>query len=123
MNLLIKNIKQLVTVHSGGKPCKLGDEMRELGIIEHATILIENGCFKWIGRNEEFTQTISENIDIIDASDLVGLPGFVDSHTHLLFAGTREDEFAMRVEGKTYEEIAQASGGILRYSPGNSNGI
>ena len=87
--------------------------MRDLGIIENATVLIENGLFKWIGRNAEFTQTVNENIDIIDASDLVGLPGFVDSHTHLLFAGTREDEFALRVEGKTYQEIAQAGGGIL----------
>ena len=103
-------------------PCKFGEEMRDLGIIENATILIENGFFKWIGRNAEFTQTVSENIDIIDASDLVGLPGFVDSHTHLLFAGTREGEFAMRIEGKTYEEIAQAGGGILSTCPGNSNG-
>ena len=113
MNLLIKNIKQLVTVHSNGMPFKSGKEMRDLGVIENATILIENGLFKWIGRNAEFTQTVNENIDIIDASDLVGLPGFVDSHTHLLFAGTREDEFAMRIEGKTYQEIAQAGGGIL----------
>ena len=113
MNLLIKNIKQLVTIRANGKPFKSGNEMRDLGVIEQATVFIENGLFKWIGRNEEFTQTINENIDIIDASDLVGLPGFVDSHTHLLFAGTREDEFAMRVEGKTYQEIAQAGGGIL----------
>jgi imidazolonepropionase len=113
MNLLIKNIKQLITVHANGMPFKAGKEMRDLGVIENATILIENGQFKWIGRNAEFTQTMNENIDIIDASDLVGLPGFVDSHTHLLFAGTREDEFAMRIEGKTYQEIAQADGGIL----------
>lgn len=113
MNLLIKNIRQLVTVHSNGMPFKSGIKMRDLGIIENATVLIEDGFFKWIGRNAEFTQTTRENIDIIDASDLIGLPGFVDSHTHLLFAGTREEEFAMRVEGKTYEEIEQAGGGIL----------
>ncbi|MGD1044139.1 MAG: imidazolonepropionase [Bacteroidota bacterium] len=113
MNLLIKNIKQLVTVRANGMPFKSGKEMRDLGVIENATVLIENGLFKWIGRNAEFAQTVDENIDVIDASDLVGLPGFVDSHTHLLFAGTREDEFAMRAEGKTYQEIAQAGGGIL----------
>ncbi len=113
MNLLIKNIKQLITVRADGKPFKSGKEMGNLGVIEKATIVIENGLFKWIGRNEEFTETVSENIDIIDASDLIGLPGFVDSHTHLLFAGTREDEFAMRIGGKTYAEIAQAGGGIL----------
>jgi imidazolonepropionase len=113
MNLVIKNIKQLVTVRANGMPFKSGKEMRDLGVIENATVLIENGFFKWIGRNAEFTQTVNENIDVIDASDLVGLPGFVDSHTHLLFAGTREDEFAMRIEGKTYQEIAQTGRGIL----------
>jgi imidazolonepropionase len=113
MNLLIKNIKQLVTVRSNGMPFKSGNDMRDIGVIENATVCIENGIFKWIGRNVDFTQTVDERIDVIDATDLVGLPGFVDSHTHLLFAGTREDEFALRVEGKTYQEIAQAGGGIL----------
>jgi imidazolonepropionase len=113
MNLLIKNIKQLASVRSDGIPFKSGNEMRNLGVIENATVLIQNGLFNWIGPSIEFNQTMDENIDIIDGSDLVGLPGFVDSHTHLLFAGTREDEFAMRLEGKTYREIAQAGGGIL----------
>ena len=113
MNLLIKNIKQLASVRSDGIPFKSGNEMRNLGVIEKATVLIQNGLFNWIGPSIEFNQTMDENIDIIDGSDLVGLPGFVDSHTHLLFAGTREDEFAMRLEGKTYREIAQAGGGIL----------
>jgi imidazolonepropionase len=113
MNLLIKNIKQLITVRAQGRPFKSGKEMRDIGVIENATVFIENGLFKWVGQNAEFTQTVDETIDVIDASDLVGLPGFVDSHTHLLFAGTREDEFAMRIEGKTYQEIAQAGGGIL----------
>jgi imidazolonepropionase len=113
MNLLIKNIKQLVTVHSNGKLCKSGKDMRDVGVIEHATVLIQDGIFSWIGPSTEFTQTVNENIDVIDASDVVALPGFVDSHTHLLFAGSRENEFALRVEGKTYQEIAVAGGGIL----------
>ena len=114
MNLLIKNIKQLVTVPSHGMLYKAGHEMRDLGVIENATVLIENGLFKWIGRAVDFTEAGSEPIDTIDASSLVGLPGFVDSHTHLLFAGTREDEFTSRIEGKTYQEIARAGGGILK---------
>ena len=113
MNLIIKNIKQLVTVRSNGMPVKSGKDMRDLGIIERATVLIQNGLFAWIGSSAEFDQTVDEHIDILDASELVGLPGFVDSHTHLLFAGTREDEFAMRLEGKSYQEIAEAGGGIL----------
>jgi imidazolonepropionase len=113
MNLLIKNIKQLVTVHANGMPVKSGKDMHDLGIIEHATVLIQNGLFRWIGPSAEFDQTVDEHIDILDASELVGLPGFVDSHTHLLFAGSRENEFAMRIEGKSYQEIAHAGGGIL----------
>ena len=70
--------------------------MRDLGILEHATVSIHNGLFSWIGPDAEFTQTLDENIDIIDGSDLIALPGFVDSHTHLLFAGSRENEFALR---------------------------
>jgi imidazolonepropionase len=112
MNLLIHNIKQLVTVPSHGQRFKAGADMRDLGIIENATVLIQNGLFAWIGRAEDFQQTVNENIDIIDASDLVALPGFVDSHTHSLFAGSREEEFAMRAAGKSYQEIAQAGGGI-----------
>jgi imidazolonepropionase len=113
MNLLIKNIKQLVTVRSNGKPYKSGIEMRDLGIIENATVLIKNGMFSWIGSTAEFSQSIDEDIDIIDASDLIALPGFVDSHTHTVFAESRENEFAMRAEGKTYQQIANAGGGIL----------
>ena len=113
MNLLINNIKQLIPVPSHGLPYKSGKAMNDLGVIEHATVLIENGLFKWIGPTSEFHLPVDESIDRIDGTDLVGLPGFVDSHTHLLFAGTREDEFALRNEGKTYQEIAQAGGGIL----------
>jgi imidazolonepropionase len=113
MNLLIKNIKQLVTVSAHGKRFKAGDDMRDLGIIENATVLIENGKFSWIGKDAEFTQAVSPDLDIIDAADTVALPGFIDSHTHSVFAGSREDEFAMRVAGKTYQEIAEAGGGIM----------
>ena len=113
MNLLIKNIKQLVTVRSDGKPYKSSKEMRNLGIIDNATVLIQNRQFSWIGPNVEYSQTVDENIDTIDASDLIALPGFVDSHTHSVFAGSRENEFAMRTEGKTYQEITEAGGGIL----------
>jgi imidazolonepropionase len=113
MNLIIKNIKQLVTVHSHGKPFKSGKEMRDIGILEQATILIQNGVFTWVGPSKEFSQTTDESVDTLDGSELVALPGFVDSHTHTVFAGSRDNEFAMRAEGKTYQEIAEAGGGIL----------
>jgi imidazolonepropionase len=114
MNLLVKNIKQLVTVRSNGARCKSGPAMRDLGVIENATVWIKDGMFRWIGPNTAFDQPVDDSMNILDATDLVGLPGFVDSHTHFLFAGNREDEFAMRAEGKSYEEIARNGGGILR---------
>lgn len=87
--------------------------MRDLGVIQNASVLIDNGIFQWVGQDEAFAQPLQEDAEIVDASSFVALPGFVDSHTHLLFAGSRENEFAQRAEGKTYQEIAAQGGGIL----------
>ncbi len=113
MNLFIKNIKQLITVNSGGKPFKSGNEMRDLGIIDDATVMIQDGLFSWIGPSNKLTYEPDDSIDIIDASELIALPGFVDSHTHSVFAGSRENEFAMRAEGKSYREITETGGEIM----------
>lgn len=111
--LLIKNISQLVTVRTGGKPFKAGAAMRDPGLLENASVLMENGVFQWIGGPGEKSPKLEEDVTVIDASGKTATPGFVDSHTHLVFAGSREDEFAMRSEGKTYRQIAEQGGGIL----------
>ncbi|HTY11950.1 MAG TPA: imidazolonepropionase [Bacteroidota bacterium] len=111
MNLFIKNIRQLVTVASNGKPFKAGKEMRELNVVEHASVLIENGIIRQIGSAGEVSAP--RDVDELDAANRVALPGFVDSHTHAVFAGSRENEFAMRAEGKSYADIAGSGGGIL----------
>ncbi len=113
MQLLISDIKQLVTVRGGGKPFKSGHEMQEIGVLENASILIENGVITWIGNASDFTNTLEPDADTIDGSSYVALPGFVDSHTHAIFGGGRENEFALRAAGKTYQEIASQGGGIL----------
>ncbi len=113
MNLVIRNIKQLVTVCSGGKRFKQGREMRDIGVIENATVVIEQGKFSWIGPSADFRQPPGGDRDVLDATESVALPGFVDAHTHLMFGGSREDEFAMRADGKTYQDIAKAGGGII----------
>ncbi len=112
MQLLIKNLRQLVTVAAHGRLSRSGNEMRDIGMVEHADLLIEDGLVSAVATGGSLSTT-SEDADVIDGSDLVALPGFVDSHTHLLFAGSRENEFAMRAEGKSYQEIAQAGGGIM----------
>lgn len=111
MNLLIKNIGQLVTVASHGKQVKSGSEMRSIEVLTNASLLIENGIIIKIGNDGEITAP--EEYEVIDAEQKVILPGFVDSHTHTVFAGSRENEFALRAEGKSYQEIAEAGGGIL----------
>lgn len=110
MNLWIKNIGQLVTVASNGERVKTGRAMRELHLRKNASLRIENGIITAIG---EAHDTPPDEIDVLDADGTVLLPGFVDSHTHTVFAGSRENEFAMRAEGKSYQEIADAGGGIL----------
>src|SRR3990172_11443644 len=111
MNLIIKNIHQLVTVAANGKPFKAGKEMRELNVVENAAVLIENGIIQRIGSTVEFSAP--SDIDVLDAGNRVALPGFVDSHTHAVFAGSREHEFALRSDGRSYEEIGASGGGIL----------
>ena len=111
MNLLITNIGQLITVASHGKRVKAGAEMRDISILTDAAVLIENGIIKTVGTSNEVTAP--SEFDVIDAEQKVVLPGFVDSHTHTLFAGSRQNEFAMRAEGKTYQQIAETGGGIL----------
>ena len=122
--ILIKNIKGLVGVDDGNILKRSGAEMSQLSIIENAFLLIEDGLIKDFGEmnSSQFTVHSSQftvnrepsTINcIIDATGKFVLPSFVDSHTHLVFAASREEEFVMRIKGKSYEEIAAAGGGIL----------
>src|SRR5438034_11489726 len=85
--------------------------MSELGIIRNGGILIRDGKIDMIGPSNEIEKK-SRDTEIVDASGRVVLPGFVDAHTHLVFAGNRLDDFERRARGETYTQIAQAGGGI-----------
>jgi imidazolonepropionase len=112
MNLLVENAKQIVTCHTRGRRFKAGRHQSEIGLIENSSIYAENGRIKWIGKKlPAYIKKIS--LKKIDAKNKIVLPGFIDSHTHLVFAGDRANEFSMRLEGKTYEEIAKSGGGII----------
>ena len=94
---------------------KKGAEMGVLNSIENAYLIIENDCIFGFGKMEDLNESL-QNIKIsheINANNGMVLPAFVDSHTHLVFANWREEEFEMRIKGKSYEEIATAGGGIL----------
>jgi imidazolonepropionase len=89
--------------------------MRDLAVVEGGCVASREGRIVFAGSRRDFEREVSLGDDavIIDASGCVILPGFVDAHTHLAFAGSRHDEFALRLAGATYEEIARAGGGIL----------
>jgi imidazolonepropionase len=113
MNLALINIRQLVTVDSHGERVKTGPAMRDLSVLENAGVIIEGDHFSWIGRMEDLPMTRLHDTDVLDCINRTVMPGFVDAHTHLVFGGSREDEFAMRSSGATYQEIGAAGGGIL----------
>jgi imidazolonepropionase len=113
LNLALINIKQLVTVPARGKRVKTGAAMSDLGVLENAAVIIEKDTITWTGRMEDLSIGSLKESDVLDCIDKVVMPGFVDPHTHLLFAGSREDEFAMRNTGATYRQIAESGGGIL----------
>ena len=112
-SLAIVNIGQLVSFAGEARP-RVGDELRELGIVENAALLIENGRIAAAGSYAQLRSNIDDASRVIDAQGRCVTPGFVDAHTHLVFAGNRAAEFEQRIAGATYQQIAAAGGGILR---------
>ncbi|MCJ7508224.1 MAG: imidazolonepropionase [candidate division Zixibacteria bacterium] len=113
-DLIIKSIGQFLTLYSSKKGPRTGKDMQELGIIENGAVAIKGDRIISVGKTGKVLSKIKvgKNTKIIDAKDKVVTPGLVDCHTHPIFASTREEEFELRIKGKTYEEIARAGGGI-----------
>ena len=112
-SLAVVNIGQLVTLAGSARP-RVGDELRELAMVNEAALLIEDGCIVAAGPYGELRSNIPSNAVLIDAEGHCVTPGFVDAHTHLVFAGNRADEFERRIGGTGYQQIASEGGGILR---------
>src|ERR1039458_3046425 len=117
--ILLLHAAQLLTLRSpsGGSGPRRGADMRELGIIEDGAVLIAEGKIVAVGTTDEVARhelLISKpaHVDEIDCSGKVVLPGFIDSHTHPVFTAPRLIDFEKRIAGATYEEIAEAGGGI-----------
>lgn len=108
--MLIKNIKTLVGILPQGVLRLCGSEMNTLNTLDNAYLMLEDGLIKEFGKMEQCPDYKGETID---ASGKMVFPSFCDSHTHIVFAGSREGEFLDKINGLSYEEIAKRGGGIL----------
>jgi len=109
--LAVLHASQLVTL-SGPARARSGTELTELGIIADGGLLVQEGRISRFGKSAEIERLCQPDTEIIDAHDCVVVPGFVDAHTHFVFAGNRLDDFEARARGESYEQIAQRGGGI-----------
>jgi imidazolonepropionase len=120
-SLALLHASQLVTL-AGPKRPRVGKELSELGLIRDGGLLIRDGKIDIVGATDDIEKNLTDKfgrvshesgeIEVVDLGGRVALPGFVDAHTHLVFAGNRLDDFERRARGETYEQIAKAGGGI-----------
>ena len=110
-DLIIHNAGQLITCASGGKP-KRGDEMSNVGISEDGAVVVVGGKIAAVGKSDEILNEYSSD-NFIDADGKVVSPGFVDPHTHIVYAGDRLNEFELKIQGADYLEILANGGGII----------
>ncbi len=114
MKTVIKNISQLIQVEEKPRKWVAGSDMAELHCVNDAFLEMENGYITAYGNMNDWTGIDDwNNTIIIDADGGMVFPSYCDSHTHLVFAASREDEFVDRINGLSYEEIARKGGGIL----------
>jgi imidazolonepropionase len=114
MSILLKNIGQLVTCKGDNSKPKQGKAQSDIGLVNNGFLYINKDKIEFAGGEKEFKE-YSKSVNFeneIDCTGKVVMPGIIDSHTHFVFAGSRADEYEMRIKGSTYEEIAAAGGGI-----------
>ncbi len=113
VDLIVEGANEVVTLRGGGERPLAGDRMRDLGVIKRGAVAVRAGRLVAVERTDDVKARFTADV-VIEADGKVVMPGFVDPHTHLVFAGSREDEFEMMIEGVDYVEILRRGGGILR---------
>ncbi len=113
-DLIVEGAAELLTLRGTSTRPRRGGEMRELEIIRQGALAARRGKIVWVGSAAELPTAVKPVAfaKLIDAYGKTVMPGLVDPHTHLVFAGSRENEFVMRIQGKSYQQIAAAGGGI-----------
>ncbi len=109
---LLRNISELVCISHSAELQKRGAAMNDIALMENAALLMDEHIL-WIGPESDASAQIDEHTDVVDCAQRCVMPGFVDSHTHMVFAGSRSHEFARRLQGASYQQIAAEGGGIL----------
>lgn len=113
MKLLVKNIRTLAGIEYAPKLRLQGKEMGIVNTIDDAWLLVEDGRFAAFGAVADGMPPLDDTVEVVDAEGGMVLPSWCDSHTHIVFAGSREQEFVDKINGLSYEEIARRGGGIL----------
>lgn len=111
---LFYGIDELLTLAQVAKKDGRNIEEKDLSIIKQGALAVENGLISWVGKKSEIPKGLKKKAKAIDLKGGSLLPGWVECHTHLVFAGDRSDEFEMRNQGASYQEIAAAGGGIAK---------
>lgn len=111
-NVVLKNISELVTCSGFEK--KSGSDMSELHLIENGAVIVKKGIIEKVGKNDDVLNGVDlSDFEVIDCTGKTVTPGFVDSHTHLVFGGYRAEEFSWRLRGDSYMSIMERGGGII----------
>jgi imidazolonepropionase len=111
MTLVLRGAAQLVGVTGPGEDRKQGAALAELGVVPDGSVVLDGERIAWLGPTSELPP-LPPDAELLDVTGKAVLPGLVDSHTHLIFAGSREDEWEQRLRGLTYQEISARGGGI-----------
>jgi len=112
--LIIKNIHELATCRSPGNKSAVGKDFLDCGIVKNAAVIIDGENILDVGGTKKILLKYkpSKKDTVIDASGKIGIPGFVDCHTHAVFAGSRAEEYQLKLKGESYEALHKKKGGI-----------